>query len=136
MIFSSFVLWGKVFRNFRRTKKDRRGRNLRLSLHDYHSLPAMIAQTPAPRKHKSIWRIIPCGHFLPFCANPSTNDPKFSGSLSHSLRPVNHPERSLAVLAQRFSTKGPAGRPDCAGRLFQSYVCMNNTVFLSFLEKI
>ena len=50
MIFSSFVLWGKVFRNFRRTKKDRRGRNLRLSLHDYHSLPAMIAQTPAPRK--------------------------------------------------------------------------------------
>ena len=44
------MLWGKVFRNFRRTKKDRRGRNLRLSLHDYHSLPAMIAQTPAPRK--------------------------------------------------------------------------------------
>lgn len=37
---------------------------------------------------------------------------------------------------QRFSTKGPASRPDCAGRLFQSCVCMNNTVFLSFLEKI
>ena len=125
MIFSSFVLWGKVFRNVRRTKKDRRGRNLRLSLHDYHSLPAMIAQTPAPRKS-----------FLPFCANPSTNDPKFSGSLSHSRRPVNHPERSLAVLVQRFPTKGPAGRPDCAGRLFQSCVCMNNTVFLSFIEKI
>ena len=42
----------------------------------------------------------------------------------------------MAVLAQRFSTKGPAGRPDCAGRLFQSYVCMNNTVFLSFFEKM
>ena len=135
MIFSSFVLWGKVFRNFRRTKKDRRGRNLRLSLHDYHSLPAMIAQTPAPRK--SFLPFSPVfSRFLPFCANPSTNDPKFSGSLSHSRRPFNHPERSLAVLAQRFSTKGPAGRPDCAGRLFQSCVCMNNTVFLSFLEKI
>ena len=37
---------------------------------------------------------------------------------------------------QRFPTKGPAGRPDCAGRLLQSCVCMNNTVFLSLLEKI
>ena len=41
----------------------------------------------------------------------------------------------MAVLAQSFSTKGPAGRSDCAGRLFQSCVCMNNTVFLSFIEK-
>ena len=130
MIFSSFVLWGKVFRNFRRTKKDRRGRNLRLSLHDYHSLPAMIAQTPAPRKsflpfspvlRKSFHeRPEIFGQFIAFPPSRQSPGAKFGSS----------------CLAQRFSTKGPAGRPDCAGRLFPSYVCMNNTVFLSFIEKI
>ena len=132
MIFSSFVLWGKVFRNFRRTKKDRRGRNLRLSLHDYHSLPAMIAQTPAPRKSFQPFSPVLCksfherpeifGQFIAFPPSRQAPGAKFGSS--------------CAVLAQRFPTKGPAGRPDCAGRLFQSCVCMNNTVFLSFLEKI
>ena len=90
MIFSSFVLWGKVFRNFRRTKKDRRGRNLRLSLHDYHSLPAMIAQTPAPRKsflpfspvlRKSFHeRPEIFGHFIAFPPSRQSPGAKFGSS--------------------------------------------------------
>ena len=129
MIFSSFVLWGKVFRNFRRTKKDRRGRNLRLSLHDYHSLPAMIAQTPAPRKS-----------FLPFSPvfRKSFHErPEiFRQFIAFSPSRQSPGAKFGSSLVQRFPTKGPAGCPDCAGRLFQSCVCMNNTVFLSFLEKI
>ena len=52
IVCNSFLVDGGKFRRTfaAQTKKDRRGRNLRLSLHDYHSLPAMIAQTPAPRK--------------------------------------------------------------------------------------
>ena len=42
---------GKIQANLRRTnKKDRRGRNLRLSLRDYHSLPLIIAQFQASCK--------------------------------------------------------------------------------------
>ena len=46
-----FGWWVKIRANVRRTnKKDRRGRNLRLSVCDYHSLPDMIAQNHFPCK--------------------------------------------------------------------------------------
>jgi len=48
---SDLVDGGKFRRTFAaQTKKDRRGRNLRLSLRDYHSLPLIIAQFQASCK--------------------------------------------------------------------------------------
>ena len=127
MIFSSFVLWGKVFRNFRRTKKDRRGRNLRLSLHDYHSLPAMIAQTPAPRKSFQ--------PFSPVLRKSFHERPEIFGQFIAFPPSRQSPGAKFGSSCAEVFHKRPAGRPDCAGRLFQSCVCMNNTVFLSFIEK-
>lgn len=128
MIFSSFVLWGKVFRNVRRTKKDRRGRNLRLSLHDYHSLPAMIAQTPAPRKSFQ--------PFSPVLRKSFHERPEIFGQFIAFPPSRQSPGAKFGSSCAEVFHKRPAGRPDCAGRLFQSCVCMNNTVFLSFIEKI
>ena len=129
MIFSSFVLWGKVFRNFRRTKKDRRGRNLRLSLHDYHSLPAMIAQTPAPRKS-----FLP---FSPVLRKSFHERPEIFGQFIAFPPSLQSPGAKFGSSCAEVFHKRPCGPSRLRSEaVFQSCVCMNNTVFLSFLEKI
>ncbi len=128
MIFSSFVLWGKVFRNFRRTKKDRRGRNLRLSLHDYHSLPAMIAQTPAPRKS-----FLP---FSPVLRKSFHERPEIFGQFIAFPPSRQSPGAKFGSSCAEVFHKRPCGpsrlRREAVSvvRLYEQYS------FLSFLEKI
>ena len=54
IVCNSFLVDGGKFRRTfaAQTKKDRRGRNLRLSLRDYHSLPLIIAQFQASCKRR------------------------------------------------------------------------------------
>lgn len=128
MIFSSFVLWGKVFRNFRRTKKDRRGRNLRLSLHDYHSLPAMIAQTPAPRKSFQ--------PFSPVLRKPFHERPEIFGQFIVFPPSRQSPGAKFGSSCAEVFHKRPSG-PSRLRREAVSVVHLYEQYsFLSFIEKI